>query len=462
MKQGKVYLVGAGPGDPGLITVRGYQLIQEADVICYDHLICFELLDAAPENCEKISVGKFSSNHTMSQHDINALLIQKAHQGKTVIRLKGGDCYLFGRGGEEAQACAQADIEFEVVPGITSALAVPCYAGIPPTHRDYTAHIAIVTGHRKQGHDLEIPKAGTVIMLMSVANIANIIQKLLDQGWPANTPIAAIEHGTCYDQRTITGTLENFHQKTTDAKLRTPAVFIIGKVIKLHEKLNWFERKKNILVLGNHPQRYAYLGNIVHKRIIKCIGLKNTDKIDTILQEPDKIDWLVFTSINGVKYLFKRMFELNMDIRCFGSVKIAVIGQSTAKRIRELGICPDIIAAAESSKGLVKEFTKENMANKQVLFACAKIVSKELPQGLTRMGADVIQIPVYQTIDIDPGEINFDYIDHILFTSASTVRAFIKYYKHLPSTVTALALGEPTQRAAKEAGISAEIIQPKP
>ncbi len=269
MSYGKIYLVGTGPGDVELITVKGYKLICEADVILHDHLIPSELLRLAKPSAEIISVGKFAGRHTMPQLQINKLLIEKARDNKVVVRLKGGDPLLFGRGGEEAEECVQAGVDFEFVPGITSALAAPCYGGIPPTHRDCTSNIAIVTGHRKNEKEIEIPKAGTIIFLMGVANIGTIIKSLLEAGWPGQTKIAAIEKGTCYDQRVIQGTLDDFLEVTQKAKLRTPAIFIVGKVVELKEKLDWFGKKPRILLPGTHPDKYRHLGIIIHRPLIK-------------------------------------------------------------------------------------------------------------------------------------------------------------------------------------------------
>jgi uroporphyrinogen III methyltransferase/synthase len=253
MSNGKVYLVGSGPGDVELITLKGYKLLCQADVILHDHLIPLELLQLARVDAEIISVGKFASRHTMPQDQINALLIEKARNNNVVVRLKGGDPFVFGRGGEEVEACAEAGINFEVVPGITSALAAPSYAGIPPTHRDFTPNLAIVTGHRKEGKEIEIPDAGTIVFLMGVANIPKIIDSLLKTGWSPQAKIAAVENGTRYNQRVITGMLENFVQIIKDADLHTPAIFIVGKVVELQEKLNWFDKKPRVLVLGTHP-----------------------------------------------------------------------------------------------------------------------------------------------------------------------------------------------------------------
>ena len=287
MSKGKVYLVGSGPGDFELITLKGYKLIRQADVILHDHLIPLELLQLARADAEIISVGKFASRHTMSQDRINALLIEKAGDNKTVVRLKGGDPYVFGRGGEEVEACAEAGVDFEVVPGITSALAAPSYAGIPPTHRDFTPSLAIVTGHRKEGKEIEIPDAGTIVFLMGVANIPKIIDALLKVGWSPQTKIAAVENGTRYNQRVITGILKDFIQTVQEANLGTPAIFIVGKVVELQEKLNWFDKRPKVLVLGTHPEKYAHLGTIVHRHIIKCVGLEYYPQFDEILKRLD-------------------------------------------------------------------------------------------------------------------------------------------------------------------------------
>jgi len=463
MSQGKVYLIGAGPGDAGLLTLKSYQLISQADVVIYDHLIPAELLRLARPNTELISVGKFAGHHTLPQEKINALLIEKAKAGKIVARLKGGDPFLFGRGGEEAQACADAGIDFEVVPGVTSALAAPCYAGIPPTHRNYTSTVAIVTGHRKNEKQIEIPKAGTVIFLMGVSNVEKIVSSLLMSKWPEKTKIAAIENGTCYNQRVITGTLKNFVEVVKKENLRPPAVFIAGRVVELREKLDWFTKRPNILVLGSHPQKYAYLGNIVHRQIIDCVKLEDYSRVDRVLkQNLNTFEWIVFTSVNGVKYLFQRLYSTGKDTRALASVKVAAIGQTTAESLKEFGISADMVPKNESSKGLLEEFAKLDIKGKKVLLPQSETASEELPDGLLKMKAVIERIPVYKTVETEPGEVNFDYIDRILFTSGSTVRAFIKYFGKVPENVRSCCLGLPTLEEAKRYGIDAEILPNKP
>jgi uroporphyrinogen III methyltransferase/synthase len=456
-----VYLIGAGPGDTGLITVKGLEILSQADVILYDHLIGHELLSHAKDDAEKISVGKFASNHTLPQESINDLIIQKAKEGKLVARLKGGDCYLFGRGGEEAEACHEAGIPYEVVPGITSALAAPCYAGIPPTHRDCTSNIAVVTGHRKKGdtRPIDIPKAGTVIFLMSVGNIKNIIGSLLDAGWDADTKIAAVEHGTCYDQRVIKGTLDNFLDVIKDNPLRTPAIFIVGKVVELAEKLDWFTKKPKILHLGNHPDRYAHLGTIVHRQIIRCIESENDDQTDAYFKSPPKHNWIVFTSGNGIQFFFKKLYAAGFDARIFANTKFAVIGKASGKRLLEFGIKADLTAATESSKGLLAAFSDIDINRLSILLPQAEISSTELADGLTDRGAAIDKLTVYKTVETEIDDVDLDYIDQILFTSGSTVRAFVNKFGSVPDHIEALCLGTPTQTIAKQNNIDAKIIK---
>jgi uroporphyrinogen III methyltransferase/synthase len=461
MSQGKVYLVGAGPGDAELITLKGYQLICRADVILHDRLIPPELLRLARPTAEVISVGKIAGRHTMPQPEINALLVEKAGNNEVVVRLKGGDPLLFGRGAEEAEACAEAGVDFEIVPGVTSALAAPCYAGIPPTHRDYTSDVAIVTGHRKDEKDIQIPKAGTLIFLMGVANIEKVVNSLINGGWPNQTKIAAVEHGTCYDQRVITGTLEGFPEVVQKAQLRTPAVFVVGEVVELQEKLNWFQKKPRILVLGLHPERYKYLGSIVHRPIIDCVPLEDYSGADPILRRLDTFDWIVFTSPNGIKFFSQRLQTLGSDARALSSAKVAVIGKTSAKKLAEFGIVADMCPDTESSAGLLQEFRAIGVKDGKILLPQSEIASRELPEGLVDMGASVEKLPMYRTIEIEPGEIDFDHIDQILFTSGSTIRAFLKKFGSVPSHIKAYCLGLPSLAEAKRHNIEAEVL-PQP
>ncbi|UCF42277.1 MAG: uroporphyrinogen-III C-methyltransferase [Planctomycetota bacterium] len=459
MPHGKVYLVGAGPGDAELITLKGYQLICRADVILYDHLIPLELLKLAKPTAQIISVGKSAGRHTIPQPEINKLLVEKAKQNNIIVRLKGGDPFLFGRGAEEAQACAEAGIDFELVPGITSAIAAPSYAGIPATHRDYASSVAVITGHRKDDQPIEIPKADTLIFLMGVANIQKIIQSVIDAGWPGNTKIAAIQNGTSYNQRVITGTLENFVETVQKENLKPPAVFIVGKVVELHENLNWFSEKPRVLVLGMHPEKYEHLGTIVHRQIIDCVPLEDYSIADQTFKHLDAFDWLVFTSANGVRFFFKRLKALGSDARALASVKIAAIGKTTAETLAEFGIVPDMVPDNESSAGLLEKFSSINIRNKKFLLPQSDIASAELPDGLVSIGAEIEKLTIYKTVEIDPPDVDFDYIDRILFTSGSTVRAFVKRFGPPPPHIKVYALGPPTQTEAKKHNIDAEVLQ---
>ena len=461
MSKISVFLIGAGPGDKGLITVKGLNILSQADVILYDHLISHELLTHAKAGAEKISVGKFASDHTLPQEGINDLIIQKAKAGKIVARLKGGDCYLFGRGGEEAVACYDAGVTFEVIPGVTSALAAPCYAGIPPTHRDCTSNIAIVTGHRKKGDErpIDIPHAGTVIFLMSVGNIKVIIQSLLEAGYSSDTKIAAVEHGTCYDQRVIKATLNNFLDIIKDNPLRTPAIFIVGKVVELQGKLDWFSKQPKILHLGNHPNRYSHLGTIVHRQIIQCVETENDQQAETYFKHPKQYDWIIFTSGNGIQFFFKKLYAAGFDARIFANTKFAVIGKASGQRLAEYGIKADLTAATESSKGLLEAFSDIDVNGLSILLPQAEVSSTELPDGLSARSANNNKLTVYKTIETEIEDVNLDYIDHILFTSGSTVRAFVNKFGKVPEHIEPLCLGLPTQTIAKENGIDAKMIK---
>jgi uroporphyrinogen III methyltransferase/synthase len=456
MSYGKIYLVGTGPGDVELITVKGNKLICQADVILHDHLIPSELLRLAKPGAEIISVGKFAGRHTLPQDQINKLLIEKARDNKVVVRLKGGDPLLFGRGGEEAEECVQAGVDFEFVPGVTSALAAPCYGGIPPTHRDCTSNVAIVTGHRKDEKEIEIPKAGTIIFLMGVANIEKIIKSLLEAGWPSQTKIAAVEKGTCYDQRVIQGTLDDFLEVTQKAQMRTPAVFIVGKVVELKEKLDWFGKKPRILLPGTHPDKYRHLGIIIHRPLIKSVPLDDYTQADKVLKRLNTFDWIVFTSTNGVEFFFQRLNAVGLDTRSIGTVKVAAIGQTTAEKLKTFGVMVDMQPNLESSTGLLDEFKKVSVKGKRILLVRPKVGSSMLLDGLT--DAAIEAVVVYRNIDIEPEETDFDFIDQILFTSGSTIRAFLKLYGSVPDGVKVYCLGQPTLNEAKKHNISAELL----
>ena len=319
LRPGKVFLVGAGPGDPGLLTLKAKQCIQEAHVVIYDYLANRTFLQYASENAEIIYVGKKGGDHTMKQEDINALIIEKTANGKTVVRLKGGDPFIFGRGGEEAQELIKAGVPFEVVPGVTSAISVPAYAGIPLTHRDYTATVAFVTGHEdptKEKSNIRWDKlataAGTLVFLMGVGNIAKIADRLIACGRSSLTPAAVIRRGTMSDQLTVTGTLENIAERTGNAGIRPPAIIVVGEVVTLREELNWFETKplfgKRIIVTRAREQASGFLQKLaslgaecIEFPTIQVIPPDSWEPLDRAIEHLSDYAWVLFTSPNGVK-----------------------------------------------------------------------------------------------------------------------------------------------------------------
>ena len=455
-----MYLVGSGPGGMDLLTLKGHRLLRQADVILYDHLLSMDILSVVRDDAEKISVGKFAGDHTLPQEGINQLLVDKAREGKMVVRLKGGDPYIFGRGGEEAEACYENDINFEVVPGVTSAFSAPGYAGIPPTHRDCTTNVAVVTGHRKKGDDrpIDIPKAGTVIFLMSVGNIPRIIKQLLSEGWTSDTPIAVIEHGTWYDQRVIEGKLDNFLDIIKENPLRTPGIFIIGQVVKMREKLGWYAKKPRILMLGTHPDKYTHLGTIIHRQLIECVNIDDYTDADKQIDNLNAFDWIVFTSANGIRHFFARLKTKGLDCRALANAKVGVIGATTGETLTEYGINADLCAKKQSSQGLLEAFSDIDVKSKTILLPQAEVATEVLPEGLKEMGGDIVKMPVYKTIERQCEDVDFDYIDQILFTSGSSVRAFIKRFGNVPEHVKAYCLGQPTLSTAEDNGIKAQVL----
>ena len=361
MKEGKVYLVGAGPGDPGLITVKGMECLNQADVVIYDHLASAKLLKYAREDAETICAGKQHGSHTLPQDEMNKLMIEKARQGHTVVRLKGGHPFIFGRGGEEAEALAAERIPFEVVPGITSAIAAPAYAGIPLTHRKYTASVGIVTGHEdstKPDSTVDWSKlatgVGTLVILMGVKNLAKIVEKLISAGRDPKTPVALVRWGTTPQQTTLVGTLETIVAQAETAKLKPPVAIVVGEVVKLREKLNWFEKRplfgKTVVVTRTREQASELVARLsaagadcLECPTIRVVPPQDWHPLDEAINALDSYDWLVFTSVNGVCFFFDRLYEKGKDVRALKDVRTATIGPVTAKRLRDFGLKSDIM-----------------------------------------------------------------------------------------------------------------------
>lgn len=469
----QVYLIGAGPGDPALITVKGVECLRRADVVVYDRLVASALLDYAPVHAERIYVGKASGEHTMTQAEINALLIEKARAGKIVARLKGGDPFVFGRGGEEALALADAGIAFEIVPGVTSAIAAPAYAGIPVTHRGIAASFTVATGHRADESPISNPQSPTLVFLMSVENLASIVASLLESGRAATTPVALVRWGTTPQQQTIVGTLENIIERAHG--LQPPAVLIVGDVVNLRERLQWFEKRplfgKRILVTRAREQaselarRLAELGAVpLEFPTIRIAPLDDYTQLDAALAQ--KYDWVIFTSVNGVRFVWERLTALGRDARVFAETRLAAIGSATAEELARHGLRADFVPREYVAEALAEQIG--DVKSKRVLLPRADIARETLAHELRARGAHVDDIPAYRTITTDASDpraqdlraqLERGEIDAITFTSSSTVRGFVNCQLPIDNCQLKIAcIGPVTARTARELGLRVDIV----
>src|ERR1035438_6077990 len=443
---GTVYLVGAGPGDAGLLTLRGAELLRRADVVLYDALVNPALLRLAPPSAEFIARGK---NMKMPQDEITALLIARARAGKCVVRLKGGDPYIFGRGGEEAEALAAAKIHFEVVPGVSSIVAAPNYAGIPLTHRDHCSSFTVFTGHEDPDdaktalrHDQIAKIPGTKVMLMGTEKLSDWTKSLIQHGMSPETPVAMIRWGTMGRQQTVAGTLATITGLARAKKLSPPVLTIIGDVVKLREKLNWFEQRplfgRRVVVTrrseqaGSFAQRLTELGaDVLEVPTIKITRPKETDAIVDALLGLNAYDWLVFTSVNGVTAFFDIFFRRFQDLRDIGGVRIAAGGPATAAKLRELHLQVDLTPDEFTGKKIAAAFAKfETIENLKMCLLRAEGANPDLPKALEELGAIVDDIAIYTTVaeTEDPAGAGTTLLesgaDWITFTSGSTGENF--------------------------------------
>lgn len=484
--RGIVHLIGAGPGDPGLITLKGLQCIREADVVIYDYLAAPALLTHARAGTEMIYVGKKGGDHTLSQEGINALIVEKACKGLTVARLKGGDPYVFGRGGEEAEVLVENGIAFDVVPGVTAGVAAAAYAGIPVTHRDLTATVAFVTGHedpKKEASNIDwralATGIGTVVFYMGVKNLPRIVKKLTENGRAQDTPVAVIRWGTTNRQRTVTGTLSDIEEKVRSARLTAPAIIVVGEVVGLREKLKWFEDRplfgKTVVVTRAREQasdlceRLRKMGaDCLEMPTIAISEVEDPGPIDSAIENLPDYDWIVFTSVNGVTAFFDRLFLSGRDVRSLGHIRTAVIGPATANRLRSYGLGTDIIPASFRAESVVEAFEKEPMTGKKVLLPRAKEARPILPVELVRMGAIVEEVAVYRTRQVTRdredliSRLENGKIDLVTFTSSSTVRNFAALLpagraEALMKKVTVASIGPITSETATELGFTVHI-----
>jgi len=487
--KGKVYLVGAGPGDPGLLTLRGKEVLEQAEVVVYDYLANEEFLKYASSRAEVIYVGKQGGAHTLGQDGINALLVEKGRDN-VVVRLKGGDPFVFGRGGEEAQELVAAGIPFEVVPGVTAAIAVPAYAGIPLSHRDHTAGMAFVTGHEREDKgkgdskiawDKLATGVGTLVFFMGVKNLPEICKNLRDNGRAPETPVAVIRWGTTPDQQTITGTLENIAEKVREAQLKPPAITIVGSVVELREELNWFERRplfgRRIVVTRAREQSSDFKSMLVELGA-HCIEFptieiqppSSWEPLDTAISRLSTYQWTIFTSVNGVKFFMERLWAAGLDARELKGVRLAAIGPKTAEALEKYGLRADLVPKEYRAESILEGLAGEDLKGQRFLMPRALVARDVLPDTLRGWGCTVDVVPAYETVlpkerssgmlsRFTDGE-----IDCLTFTSSSTVSNFFSLFQKdeilplLQGRATIACIGPITARTAEEYGLKTDIM----
>ncbi|MES2477432.1 MAG: uroporphyrinogen-III C-methyltransferase [Verrucomicrobiota bacterium] len=471
---GTCYLVGAGPGDLGLVTLRAKECIEFADVLVYDALSSPELLNWTKPGCEKIYVGKRAKDHSVPQDQINGIIVEKTKAGQNVVRLKGGDPMIFGRGGEEAAELAAAGVAFEIVPGISSAIAGPAYAGIPVTHRDHNTQLTIFTGHEDPTKGFssvdykQLAQApGTKVFLMGVARLREICASFIEHGAAADTPIALTRWATTGSQKTITGSLSTIADTAEAANFTSPAVAVIGNVVNEREKINWFEKRplfgKRIVVTrtreqaGELSKALRDLGaDVVELPTIRIEGPPDRHEFAELVTHVHEYDWLVFSSPNGVERFFDAFYATYGDARSLGNPKIAAIGEGTAKKIREYRFNVDLIPQRFVAEGLIDAFKKEDIENLTILWVKAAETRDVIGEGLTKLGAIVDNCVAYQTVaeTEDPtgarARLEQEGADMITFTSSSTVDHFFNLGIDWPEDCVAASIGPVTSATLRQ------------
>lgn len=469
---GKVWLVGAGPGDIGLFTLKGLQVLKNAEVVFYDSLVGQGVLSQIPVSARLVNVGKRAGNHTMPQEEINRLLLREAKKGYKVVRLKGGDPFLFGRGGEELELLAEEGIPYEVVPGVTSPLSVPAYNGIPVTHRDFCSSLHIITGHKRKGQEYDIDfqalvqTKGTLVFLMGVAALADICQGLLLAGMDADMPAAVLQKGTTAGQKRIIATIGTLVQETEAKGVETPAIIIVGRVCALAETFAWYEklplagwkvlvtRPRNLISQTAHRLREKG-AEVLELPSIATVPVEDKSLLRQAFAQLEEYSWLVFTSPTGVDVFFEELRQCGKDIRCLGRMKLAVIGEGTAKKLSERGLFADLMPKVYDGDSLGETLAEAVCPGERILIPRAEKGNENLTAKLKAAGARVDDIATYRTVYeasalIDEKkEFEDNQVDCVVFTSASTVKGFVEGTKGLDYTkVRAACIGKQTKKAA--------------
>ncbi len=480
-KNGIVYIVGAGPGDKKLITVKGMACLQKADVVIYDLLLNDSLLEYCPEHTLKIKAPDPRIRSTR-QDELNRLLIEHAKTGKVVVRLKGGDPFIFGRGGEEATVLVQEGIPFEIVPGVTSGIAASAYAGIPVTHRDFASSVAFVTGHSAAMHaDSNInwsqlaTAVDTLIVYMGVAHLSEIVDRLISSGRDRHTPVSLVRVGTTPQQTVAQGTLESIVEKVEAVQMSSPAIIIVGQVNNLREHLRWFDTKplfgKRILITRARAQASEFAERLEAEGAeviqfptieIQPIALKVED-----IPTPDTYSWVIFTSVNAVEIYYSLLNSIGLDTRSFLTCQVCAVGPKTIEALNGIGINPDFVPTHSSGNVIAKEL--KNVEGKNILLPRAKIATADLPKGLRKRGANVHDVAIYDTLKVESEckdvilkDLLEGSIDVVTFTSSSTVRNFLEMFpeqnpKDLLSHVRVAVIGPTTEATASKHGLRIDI-----
>jgi uroporphyrinogen III methyltransferase / synthase len=506
-KKGIVYLVGAGPGDIGLLTVKGMHCLQKAEVVIYDFHLNAQILNYINHDAEFIYAGKQGGRHTMTQDEINAAIVEKAKEGKNVCRLKGGDPFVFGRGGEEAQVLSKEGIGFEVVPGVSSSVAAPAYAGIPLTHRLYSSSFAVIPGYEdttKEESSIDWAKlatgVGTLVFLMAVKNIEILTEKLIENGRSPETPVAVIRWGTRPDQKTLVSTLKDIAKLVREKDIRPPAVTVVGDVVNLRDELNWYEKKPmfghRVLVTREHSGGFESLeelgAEVIQFPTIEIVPPENWDELDKAIETVEGYDWLIFTSSNAVKYFFSRLFEKKRDIRELKGLKICAIGSRTAASIEKFGIRVDLVPESFNAEGLIEAFTKAVSGQQSVvsskdkdknsaishrppllkglkfLLPRAEVAREIFPDRVRELGGTIYVPVAYRAVK---PEMHGKRLKRFLkegrvtiatFTSAATFNNFREILSEdadgLLKGVAIAAIGPVTARAIERAGLKVQIM----
>jgi uroporphyrinogen III methyltransferase/synthase len=472
MPDGRVYLIGAGPGDPDLLTLKGRRLLAQADVVLYDHLAPEALLSLAPPNAERIYVGKKKSSHAVNQEELTQLLIHHARAGRTVVRLKGGDPFIFGRGGEEAEALADAGIPFEIVPGVTTPLGIAAYTGVPLTHRDHTSAVTFVTGHSVEAIDWDrVGHVDTVVLFMGLTHFPEIARQLIARGRSPETPAMAVRWATRPDQETLTGTLATLPGLIAARGMKPPATIVIGEVVRLREKLDWFEHLplfgRRIVVTRAREQSDALASRLralgadaIELPTIEIVPAADYAPLDCAILSLSSYDWLIFTSANGVRFFMDRLDRSPADLRDLRA-RICAIGPATRAAVEALHLKVDLMGAEYVAEGLLAAFAPYDLKGARVLLPRAAVARDLVPAELSRRGARVDVVEAYRTVVPADAAERISTVfktkpDAITFTSSSTVQNFVAAAgsASVLDGVSVASIGPITSETARKLGIA--------